>query len=86
MLLAFAFESKLGLRLQRLFRPVPKLGNGNDPGADILPARLVNGHGDRFDVVEAIEDAERTEGVQHHLRILFGIHQHTLAVFKVNNV
>ena len=83
---AFAFEGKLCFGFQRLFRPIPKLGNGNDPGADILPARLVDGHRNCLNVVETIEDAERTEGVQHHLRILFGIHQHALAVFQVNNV
>ena len=78
---AFALESKLGLGLQRFFCPVPKLRNGNDPCADILPARLVDGHGNRLDVVKAIEDAERTEGVQHHLRVFLGIHQHSLTVF-----
>ena len=77
---AFAFEGKLCLGLQRLFRPIPKLGNGNDPCADILPAGLVDGHGNRLDVVETIEDTERTERIQHHLRIFLGIHQHALAV------
>ena len=41
----FAFEGKLCFGFQRLFRPIPKLGNGNDPCADILPAGLVDGHG-----------------------------------------
>ena len=82
----FAFEGKLGLGFQCLFRPIPKLGNGNDPGADILSARLVDGHRNCFNVVETIEDAERAESVQHHLRILFGIHQHALAVLQIDNV
>ena len=86
MLLAFAFEGKLGLGFQRFFRPIQKLGNRNAPYADILPARLVDGHGNRLDVIETIEDAERTESVQHHLRILFGIHQHALAVLQIDNV
>ena len=47
---------------------------------------LVDGHGNRLDVVEAIEDAECAEGIQHHLWIFFGIYQHTLTVFEVNNV
>ena len=83
---AFTLEGKLGLGPERLFSPVPKLGNGNDPGADIFPARLVDGHGNRLNVVETIEDAERAEGVQHHLRILLGIDQHTLTIFEINNV
>ena len=83
---AFAFEGKLCLGFQRLFRPVPKVGNGNNPGADILPAWLVDGHGNRLNVVETIEDAECAEGVQHHLWIFLAIHQHALAVFEVNNV
>ena len=86
MLLAFAFEGKLGLGFQRFFRPIQKLGNRNDPYADILPARLVDGHGNRLDVIETIEDAECAEGVQHHLRILLGIYQHSLVVLQIDNV
>ena len=47
---------------------------------------LVDGHGNRLDVVEAIEDAECAEGIQHHLRILFGIHQYALSVLQIDNV
>ena len=82
----FAFEGKLGLGFQCLFRPIPKLGNGNDPGADILSARLVDGHRNCLNVVETIEDAECAERIQHHLRILFGIHQHALAVLQIDNM
>ena len=85
-IVAFTLEGKFRLGLQRLFRPIPKLGNGNDPSADILPARLVDGHRNCLNVVETIEDAECAKRIQHHLRIFLGIHQHALAVFQVNNV
>ena len=47
---------------------------------------LVDGHGNRLDVVETIEDTECAERIQHHLRIFLGIHQHALAVLQIDNV
>ena len=69
-----------------MFRPIHELLHGDGPGGHILPAGLVDAHGDLGDVVEVVELPERAQRVQHHLGILLRVHQDALPILEINDV
>lgn len=58
----------------------------NGEGADVGASGLVDGHADCVDVVDAVEQLQRTEGVQFHLRVVVSLDQNASAVLVVHDV
>jgi hypothetical protein len=77
---------ELGCGLQRSFYPFVELVLCYREGADIGAAGLVNRHGNRVNVIDAIEDFQSAERVKHHLRIVVSIDLYALTVLIVHDV
>ena len=67
---AITGEGQLSGRLQDFIGPSVQGLLFQLEGADVLAARLVDGHADPVDVVDVIEQLQRTEGVALHLGIV----------------
>lgn len=63
---AVSVEGKLCSRGQNLIGPLVEFVLRNGEGADVGASGLVDGHADGVDVVDAVEQLQRTEGVQLH--------------------
>ena len=83
---AFAFIGELSLGHQLVLCPCFEIIYGDCPCADVLAPRLIDGHGNIFDVVQAVEDPERTECVEHHLGIPLRFDQNALPIFEIDDV
>ena len=71
--------------LQHFFRPPVQIRFGKYERIDVVPARLVDGHADRRDVIEVVEELQCAEGVAHELRILRRADQYAHPVFVIAN-
>ena len=79
-------EGKLGGRGQNLIGPLVEFFLRNGEGADVGASGLVDGHADGVDVVDAVEQLQRTEGIQLHLWVVVGFDQNASAVLVVHDV
>ena len=82
---AITGESQLSGRLQDFIGPSVQGFLFQLKGADVLAARLVDGHADVVDVVDVIEQLQRTEGVALHLGIVLRRDQNTKAVLVIDD-
>ena len=82
----FTLVGHFRLGLEGVFHPLHELLHGDGPGGHVLPAGLVDAHGDLGDVVEVVELPEGAQGVQHHLWIFLRVHQDALPVLEINDV
>ena len=73
-------KGKLCSRGQNLIGPLVEFVPWNGEGADVGASGLVDGHADGVDVVDVVEQLQRTEGVQLHLRVVVGFDQNASAV------
>ena len=85
-ILAFAFVGELGFGYQFVLCPCFEISDRDCPCADVLAPGLIDGHGDILDVVQAVEDPERTESVEHHLGISLRFDQNALPILEIDDV
>ena len=86
MVFTLSVKGKLCSRGQNLIGPLVEFVLWNGEGADVRASGLVDGHADGVDVVDAVEQLQRTEGVQLHLRVVVGFDQNASAVLVVHDV
>ena len=58
----------------------------NGESADVGASGLVDRHADDVDVIDTVEQLQRTEGIQLHLRIVVSLDQNASAVLVVHDV
>ena len=86
MKIAAALVCQLCLIGQVILRPFEQTVLFHDADTDIGFPGLVDGHADGINVVNAVKDLQRTQGIQHHLRIIHGADLHAFAVLIVHDV
>ena len=80
-------EGKLCSRGQNLIGPLVEFVLWNGEGADVRASGLVDDHTDGDDVVvDAVEQLQRTDGVQLHLRVVVSLDKNASAVLVVHDV
>ena len=82
---ALTFRRQFCRRLQHRFGPLEQFFLAHGAGADVVPAGLEDSHGHLADIIDAIKQVQRTEGIAHHLRILLGIHQDSQAMLVIDD-
>ena len=83
---ALTFISKLRLLSQFTVCPFVQVGLVHLIHADVGLPRLIDGHADSVDVVDAIEDFQSAQGIEHHLWITLCKHEASLPVFVIADV
>ena len=83
---AVSVEGKLCGRGQNPIGPLVEFLLRNGESADVGASGLVDGHADGVDVVDAVEQLQRTESVQLHLRVVVSLDQNASAVLVVHDV
>jgi len=82
---SIAIPRQLRCGLQNLVGPCKQVLLADLPFTDVLPPWLVDGHADRVDVVDIVEQFESTETVAGHLRIAFRRDLDAQTVFQIDD-
>ena len=85
-ILAAALIRELRPFLEFAVSPFEQRGFIHSADADIAEPRLEDGQPDLVDIVDAVEDLQSAERIQHHLRIVLRRHLHAFAVLVIDDV
>ena len=80
-----AFGGKCGFGFQFGFCPVQQLRQWQGAFAEVLDSRLKDYHPNLYNVIEGIEQFQRSKSIQHHLRVVVGGYRHALAILEVDD-
>ena len=83
---AFAVVSEFGSRLKKIFSPCKQFLFADGEGADIVPARLEDGHHYGFHIIDPVVGIQGSESVAHHLRVILRFDQNPKTIFEINNL
>lgn len=79
-------KGKVYGRLQNFIGPLIQVILADFAGRNVLTSGLVDGHADRIDVIDVIEEFQSAKGVTLHLRIVFSRYKNSKTVLVVNYV
>jgi hypothetical protein len=74
-------KGKVCGRLQNIIGPLIQVILADLIGRNVLASRLVDGHANRIDVVDVIEEFQCAKGVTLHLRIVLSGYENSKTVF-----
>lgn len=77
-------RSQFGLRLDLGLSPREELCDAGFPGVDVASSGLVNRHRNIGDVIQIPEHVQRTQRVQHQLRVALGLYEDVLPVLQID--
>ena len=77
-------KGKVCGRLQNFIGPLIQVILADFAGRNVLTSGLVDGHADRIDVIDVIEELQSAKGVALHLRIVLSGYEDSKTVFVVN--
>ena len=83
--ITLACIGKFGSWYQDICCPLQKFFFGNGVCADILPARLENRHADSINIIDAVKQLQRSQGITEHLRIFLCFDKDSFPVLVVNH-
>lgn len=79
-------RSQFGLRLDLGLGPRFEFGDGGFPGVDISSPGLVDRHCFGLDVIQVTEGAQRSERIEHELRVVLGLDEGAPPMLQVDDL
>ena len=79
-------RSQFGFRIDLGLGPRFEFGDGGFPGVDVAPAGLMDRYRHLLDVIQVTEGAQRTQRVQHELRVALGFNEDALPILQVDDL
>lgn len=66
--------------------PIKKLLFRTGKRADVLKPRLDDRHGNALDIKQIVIGVQGAQRIQHHLRVVVGIHEHAASCFEITDM